>query len=86
MATDDEIIDLSFSDINILINRFIPKIDISIEGKLYKQFYENISSINYFYFNKRLNMFIISSIDGFLLLYVLPGKLINVIKHPKDKT
>ena len=84
--TDDEIIDLSFSDINILINRFIPKIDISIEGKLYKQFYENISSINYFYFNKRLNMFIISSIDGFLLLYVLPGKLINVIKHPKDKS
>ena len=30
-----------------------------------------------------LNMLIISSSDGFLLLYMLPGKLINVIKHPK---
>ena len=80
----DEIIDFSNSEINIVINRLIQKIDILIEGKLYKQFYENISTINYFNFNKRLNMFIISSIDGFLLLYIIPGKLINIIKHPKE--
>ena len=46
------------------------------------EFYENSDSIIYIDFNKRLNMFIISSIDGYLFLYILPGKLINVIKHP----
>lgn len=77
-----EIIDFSYLDTKIIINKKIPKIEILNEGKLYKEFYENISYINYFHFNKKLNMFIISSIDGFLLLYILPGKLINVIKHP----
>ena len=77
-----EIIDFSYLDTKIIINKKIPKIEILKEGKLYKEFYENISYINYFHFNKKLNMFIISSIDGFLLLYILPGKLINVIKHP----
>ena len=79
---NNEIINFYYNDIIIIIDRKIPKIDILIEGKLYKEFYENITSINYFHFNKRLNMFIISSTDGLLLLYILPGKLINIIKHP----
>ena len=79
---DNEIIDFSYNETNIIINKTIPKIEFLIEGELYKEFYENISSINYFHFNKRLHMFVISSIDGVLLLYILPGKLINMIKHP----
>ena len=60
----------------------ISKIEIFINNKLRYEFYENSESIVYLDFNKRLNMFIISSIDGYLYLYILPGKLINVIKHP----
>ena len=68
--------------LNIICHTHISKIEIYINNKLNKEFYENIDSIVYLDYNKRLNMFIISSIDGYLMLYILPGKLINVIKHP----
>ena len=70
---------------NININKKKSKIEIIYDNnrKIKREFYENISLIKYFHYNKRLNMLIISSSDGFLLLYMLPGKLINVIKHPK---
>ena len=67
-------------NINCHIN--ISKIEIFINHKLEKEFYDNVDSIIYLDYNKRLNMLIISSFDGYLCLYILPGKLINVIKHP----
>ena len=69
-------------NLNIICYTSISKIEIFINNKLRYEFYENSESIVYLDFNKRLNMFIISSIDGYLYLYILPGKLINVIKHP----
>ena len=70
---------------NILIvncYKSISKIEIIINNKIEYEFYENIDSIIYLNYNKRLNIFVLSSIDGYLCLYVLPGKLINIIKHP----
>ena len=64
------------------IDTYYSKIEIFINEKLKYEFYENIDSIIYVDYNKRLNMYIISSIDGYLCLYILPGKLISAIKHP----
>ena len=81
-----EIISLNINDYNYKLNiKFhinISKIDVFNNNKLENEFYENIDSIIFFDYNKRLNMFIISSNDGYLCIYILPGKLINVIKHP----
>ena len=35
-----------------------------------------------FYYNKRLNMFATTSLDGFICIYILPKKLICMIKNP----
>ena len=39
--------------------------------------------IDYFY-NRRLNMFATTSYDGFICVYILPNKLISMIKHPDN--
>ena len=81
-----EILSINNNDINYNLNIIcytnISKIEIIINNNLESEIYENIEEIVYLDYNKRLNMFIISSNDGYLYLYILPGKLINVIKHP----
>ena len=81
-----EILSININDMNYNINIIcytkLPKIETIINDKLECEIYENIEEIVYLDYNKRLNMFIISSIEGELYLYILPGKLINVIKHP----
>ena len=43
----------------------------------------NNKIIDYFY-NRRLNMFATASYDGFICVYILPNKLISMIKHPDN--
>ena len=81
-----EILSINNNDINYNLNIIcytnISKIEIIINNNLESEIYENIEEIVHSDYNKRLNMFIISSNDGYLYLYILPGKLINIIKHP----
>ena len=68
-------------NINISYND-LGKIEIYINDKLIKEFYHCKNIITYIDYNKRLNMFIITSIDGYSYLYSFPNKLLSVIKHP----
>ena len=43
----------------------------------------NDQILNYMY-NKRLNMFATTSLDGFICVYILPNKLFSIIKHPNN--
>jgi hypothetical protein len=36
------------------------------------------------FYNPRLNMFATISLDGLACIYILPGKLISIIKHPNN--
>ena len=67
---------------NNIIYDNIGKIGIYINDKLVNEFYDNKDIINYIDYNKRLNMFITTSIDGYSFLYSFPNKLLSVIKHP----
>ena len=40
--------------------------------------------IKYIDYNKRLNMFVTTSLDGYSCIYSIPNKLISVIKHPSN--
>ena len=68
-------------NINISFNNS-GKLEIFINGKLIKEFYYSKDIITYIDYNKRLNMFIVASIDGYSYLYSFPNKLLSVIKHP----
>ena len=37
-----------------------------------------------FFYNRRLNMFATSSYDGFICVYIIPNKLISMIKNPNN--
>ena len=37
-----------------------------------------------YYYNRRLNMFATTSYDGFICVYMLPSKLITMIKNPNN--
>ena len=60
------------------------KIDIYINNIFIKEYYNHKDIITYIHYNKRLNMFITSSLDGYSCLYSFPNKLLNVIKHPNN--
>ena len=79
---DDEYWDENIN-INFKIENFsgIGKIKITADGSSYDitDHYDEI--IDYFY-NKRLNMFATYSYDGYVCIYIVPNKLISIIKHP----
>jgi hypothetical protein len=91
---------LKKKDNNNTFNDFLydnPKIEIKIDNKenygkikIYKNDYllneiidHNDKIIDIFY-NPRLNMFATISLDGLACIYILPGKLISIIKHPNN--
>ena len=43
----------------------------------------NDKILNYMY-NKRLNIFATTSLDGYICAYILPNKLFSIIKHPNN--
>jgi hypothetical protein len=58
--------------------------------KIYKNDYlideimdHNAKIVDFFY-NRRLNMFATTSYDGFICIYIIPNKLISMIKHPNN--
>ena len=58
------------------------KIELYLNDKLITEYYEQKDIIKNIHYNKRLNMFITTGLDGFSCLYSFPNKLLNVIKHP----
>ena len=52
---------------------------------LIKEIFDHNSKIIDVFFNKRLNIFATTSLDGLICIYYLPNKLISVIKHPEKK-
>ena len=61
------------------------KINLFINDKLISEFYDHKDIIKYIDYNKRLNMFITTSIDGYSCIYSFPNKLVSVIKHPDKR-
>ena len=69
--------------IKILTND-LGKIEIYLNGVFIAENYDQKDSIKYIDYNKRLNMFITTSFDGYSCLYSFPNKLLHVIKHPDE--
>ena len=68
ISNDSNIGKLEIYNNNVLIDERIDHNDIIID----------------FFYNRRLNMFATTSIDGFICIYILPNKLICMIKHPNN--
>ena len=60
------------------------KLQIFKDGILLKEIIDHSDEISHFFFNRRLNMYVTSSQDGYSCIYILPNKLISIIKHPKN--
>ena len=71
------------NEIKILSDE-LGKIEIYSNNILIKKYYDQKNIITYIHYNKRLNMFITTSLDGFSCLYSFPNKLLNVIKKPNN--
>ena len=71
------------NSIKILSND-LGKIEIYVNDALITEYYNQKDSVRYIDYNKRLNMFITTSLDGYACLYSFPNKILNVIKHPNE--
>ena len=59
----------------------IGKLEIYKNDILEYQLFDHNDKIIDFFYNKRLNMFATSSLDGYICIYILPNKLFSMIKH-----
>ena len=76
-----DFIDNNNLPIKILTNS-LGKIEIYIDDIFTTEYYNQKDEIKYIDYNKRLNMFITTGLDGYSCLYSFPNKLLNVLKHP----
>ena len=76
-----DFIDNNNLKIKILTNS-LGKIEIYIDDIFTTEYYNQKDEIKYIDYNKRLNMFITTGLDGYSCLYSFPNKLLNVLKHP----
>ena len=60
------------------------KLEIYSEKSLLYEIIDHTDEIINVFYNRRLNMFATCSYDGFACIYILPNKLISIIKHPKN--
>ena len=60
------------------------KLNVYKNGKLINEIIDHNDKINYIFYNRRLNMFATTSFDGLACIYLLPGKLISIIKNPNN--
>ena len=60
------------------------KVKIYQNNYLINEIIDHSAKINSLYYNPRLNMFATISKDGLACIYILPGKLFSIIKHPKN--
>ena len=76
------------SDIKIsfkIINRDgTGKLQVYKEGILAHEIMDHTDEIINVFYNLRLNMYATYSYDGYICVYILPNKLISIIKHPKN--
>ena len=54
-------------------------------GHLIDELMDHNDEISHIFYNKRLNMFAVTSKDGFIYVYIIPNKLFSVIKHPDNR-
>ena len=62
----------------------IGKLNIYKNGFLIYEINDHTEKIEDYFYNKRLNMFATTSSDGFICVYILPNKLISMIKNPNN--
>ena len=60
------------------------KLQIFKDETFMSEIIDHSDEISYLFFNRRLNMYATTSHDGYACIYILPNKLISVIKHPKN--
>ena len=65
-----------------IVTNNLGKVEIYLNEKIICENYDQKDIIKYIDYNKRLNMFITTSFDGYSCLYSFPNKLLNVFKHP----
>ena len=65
-----------------IITNILGKVEIYLNEEKISENYDQKDIIKYIDYNKRLNMFITTSFDGYSCLYSFPNKLLNAIKHP----
>ena len=61
------------------------ELEIYKNGILIDELMDHNDDILYIFYNKRLNMFAVTSKDGFIYIYIIPNKLFSVIKHPNNR-
>ena len=67
--------------IKIIGNEF-GKVEIYINNIFIKEYYDHKDMITYIHYNKKLNMFVTTSLDGYAYIYSFPNKLLSVRKSP----
>ena len=67
--------------IKIIGNEF-GKVEIYINNIFIKEYYDHKDMITYIHYNKKLNMFVTTSLDGYACIYSFPNKLLSVRKSP----
>ena len=65
-------------------NGNIGMLEVYKNGNLINEIADHSNTIIDFFYNRRLNMFATTSYDGFICIYILPNKLISMIKHPEN--
>ena len=68
------------NEIKMIGNEF-GKVEIYINNIYIKEYYDHKDIITYIHYNKRLNMFVTTSLDGYACIYSFPNKLLSVIKN-----
>jgi hypothetical protein len=75
----EEYIDIGF---RIDKNDNFGKIEVTLRNSVINKINDHNDKIIDVFCNQRLNMFATTSLDGFVLIYILPNKLFSAIKHP----
>jgi len=71
-------------NIKIKIDNIYGKISIFSNKTLACEIFDHSDEILDSFYNSRLNMFATTAKDGFICVYIIPNKLICVIKHPNN--
>ena len=73
-------------NIDFIINNYnnIGKLEIYKNNILLDEIIDHNDIIKDFFYNRRLNMFVTTSYDSFICIYILPNKLFSIIKHPTN--
>ena len=71
-------------NIEVKIDNKYGKVSVFKNKNLVKEIFDHSDEILDSFYNKRLNMFATTAKDGFICVYMIPNKLICVIRHPNN--